>query len=411
MRVGALTRLTNAAALSPRRLTPSLAAVLAASHADGGDVLAFSGLDMSAFVRHGSTPANNFGGDANGLFSYISPSNQWIRNAAGLLVLGNTLRPEHDMSGNPLGLWVQSARTSLAAKPRRLDDGSYWTHSNTAASAVVGQDGVSGSATRIIATGAGNGTVIGTPNTSASAARRLAPFVKRAAGTGDLEWTLDGGSTWTAFAGITSSWQRIGVGATVANPRVGFRVVSSGDEFDIDFANGETGTTDTSPIDTESGATGTVTRAADNIRLATSKFNVGTERTIYWHGQLLQESQELMGLIGASGFNEAHPMYDAGVLVLYSRTSNVVDGDVVTAAGWSPLAETKVAVRWALDDAQSASDGALRASDNSVVPCSPTSLRLHNIGYQSSENNKYIKGLMILPTGKANAALQAMTGP
>jgi hypothetical protein len=87
--------------------------------------------------------------------------------------------------------------------------------------------------------------------------------------------TQDNGSTWTPVT-VTSDWTRVSIpSATVTNPIVGFRIVTSGDA--IDFANfqHELGAVLTSDIPTL-GAT--VTRAADNITLAQSLFpwNSGT---------------------------------------------------------------------------------------------------------------------------------------
>jgi hypothetical protein len=72
VRVGSLTG-SNAATGEGRR---SRAFLLADRFSAGGDVFAFDFRDMSAFVRHSATPANNFDGDARDLmtFSMASPS-------------------------------------------------------------------------------------------------------------------------------------------------------------------------------------------------------------------------------------------------------------------------------------------------------------------------------------------------
>src|SRR5690606_34384110 len=204
--------------------------------------LNYTGHYGSARVKDTSTPANNYNSHPFGLLTYAGASKKWVRGPNGLWFLSdfaNDLPFEWDESGKLLGIRCEEQRVSRALKSRRLDDQTFWTATDITTSAVEGVDGVTGSATRITATNDG-GTILGSSNTLSSAARRLAPFNRRVAGTGNLEWTLDGGSTWTAFEEeITSSFKRIGVGATVANPRIGCRIASSGDSFDIDFANGE----------------------------------------------------------------------------------------------------------------------------------------------------------------------------
>ncbi|MGE0255067.1 MAG: hypothetical protein AB7N54_13130 [Alphaproteobacteria bacterium] len=197
------------------------------------------------FVRSGALTRAVVRGDATISFTRDSPATHVIDGVV-----------HHAAAGVPRfhpkkGLLIEGAATTLTPRSRRLDDAGVWTPSDVSTAAVQGVDGVAGSATRITATGDG-GTILGGTNTAGSAARRLAPFIRRVAGTGELRWTLNGGGNYTAFSGITSAWQRIEVGATVANPRVGFQIQASGDAFDVDFAGGETGSFATSPI--ESGA-------------------------------------------------------------------------------------------------------------------------------------------------------------
>ena len=129
---------------------------------------------------------------------------------------------------------------------------------------MAGIDGITGSATRLSSTGGTPRTIFGSVNTAAAANCTLAPFVRYVSGAGDLEWTLDGGSTWTAYTGLTSAYQRKEATVNVANPQVGFRITSGNSDFDIDFANGETGAFATSPIES---STSQVTRAADIVYL------------------------------------------------------------------------------------------------------------------------------------------------
>src|SRR5690606_31674715 len=85
-----------------------------------------------------------------------------------------------------LGLSAEESRTTLAPKSRRLDDAAFWIASNMTTSAVAGVDGVSASATRLVAA-ANNATITGPTTSLSSNPRRLDPFVRRVAGTGNID--------------------------------------------------------------------------------------------------------------------------------------------------------------------------------------------------------------------------------
>jgi hypothetical protein len=376
------------------------------------NVLAASFRDMSAVVRHVSTPANNFSGNPNDLFTYTSPSAKWVRGSNGLWSSGTTMRTHFDDTGAALGLALEAAKTSLAIRARELGNATYWTASSITTSTVQGVDGVAGAATRITAT-AGNGTVLGSSNTSASAARRLAPFIRRVSGVGNLEWTLNGGSTWTAFTGITSSWKRIGVGATVANPRVGFRVVSSGDAFDIDFANGETGLLDTSPMHVN-GSTGVITRAGDNITITSAKFPASISGTLFAVTRLIAVAVGTAHTVTMflDGSNNVAVLADnsAGQRGASISTAGVGQGfsDI---SGSSSTVDTRQAFAFATNDSAHVVNGGAPVTDATVtLPASLTSIRL---GAAASGPfnmlDGYMAEFMFDPLRNSNAVMQALT--
>lgn len=206
-----------------------------------------------------------------GYLSTTRASTAWAESSAGVWSLFGSNVPRI----TDKGLLVEETRTTLVPKSRRLDDGAVWTLSSVTTSAVAGVDGVAGSATRLTATSA-NGTITGPTTSLASAARRLDPFIRRVAGTGNIDLSLDGGATYTTLVGVTSSWQRMGIGQTLANPQIVIRIATSGDEVDIDFAGGETGSSTTSPIESISAS---ATRAADAITLSSGL--IGTSGTVY----------------------------------------------------------------------------------------------------------------------------------
>jgi hypothetical protein len=356
--------------------------------------------DMSCVVRDTTTPANNFSGSPAAWLGYMAPSTKWILGANGLYASGTTIRQAFDTSGNVLGLIAEDMATTLTTYSRRLDNAA-WTKTNVTAATTTGVDGVAGSATRITATAA-NGTCLNPAVTSASAARRLAPFVRQVTGTGALQWTLDGGTTWTSFAGVTGTYQRIGVGQTVTNPQVGFRIVNNGDAFDIDFANGETNTTgsyDTSPM--ESLAT-VFTRNADFVSTGAmpSIATTGTALLVFTSPQTIwPATTALMGVGFLARF-------------VYASSPNeysAYDGTAIKNYPYPPPANVlgKLALAWSGTSITLASAGNVGAPVAFAPPWTAGALYFGSMG--GNNQNSVIKKALILPVAKPGDYLSMLT--
>lgn len=181
------------------------------------------------------------------------------------------------------GLLVEESRTNVVLHCRDLTNAAWVKTNITAAKNQTGPDGVGNSASLISATAA-NGTCLQSI-TLASSARWQSVFIKRVTGTGVVQVTMDNGATWTAVT-VTSSWARVEIPTqTLANPTVGFRIVTSGDEVAVDFVQNEnSGVRATSPIET---TTASVTRSADVILQTGGEFcraTNGRAYTIYAQG-------------------------------------------------------------------------------------------------------------------------------
>lgn len=164
----------------------------------------------------------------------------------------------------PLGLRIEESRTNIALYNRTLATG--WTASSVTLGTTAGLDGVSGSASTLTASAA-NGTYLQSV-TLASSQRFMSAYVKRLTGTGEIDMTTDGGTTWTAITSQinTSGFTRVSVPAqTVTNPNFGFRIVTNGDAIAVDGVQNENGAVATSLIVNGSSAQ---VRAADVIMLA-----------------------------------------------------------------------------------------------------------------------------------------------
>ena len=121
-----------------------------------------------------------------------------------------------------------------------------------------------------ITASAANGTIISSAAIGTSAARTLSVWLRRVTGTGNIQYSLDNGSTYTTQA-ITAVWVRYTFATTTAAQRVGFRIVSSADAIEIWGAQLENGTGASSYIPTVASQ---VTRSSDECYMADiSSFN------------------------------------------------------------------------------------------------------------------------------------------
>lgn len=164
-------------------------------------------------------------------------------------------------ANSPLGLLIEEARTNVALWNRDLTNAA-WTlgATMTRAKNQIGIDGVANSASSITGGAVSATNTILQAITLTSSARFQSAYVKRLVGTGVVNMTLDGGTTWTAIT-VTSAYTRVTIPTqTLANPSVGFQVMTSTDSIAVDFVQNENGTFATSPIFTTTAA---VTRAAD----------------------------------------------------------------------------------------------------------------------------------------------------
>jgi hypothetical protein len=158
------------------------------------------------------------------------------------------------------GARSEPAATNRVLWSRDLSNAAWTKTDATATLTAAGVDGAANSASVLTATGA-NATAT-QAITSTSRARVLSVWLKRRTGTGTVETTIDGGTTWVART-LTSAWQRFQTTVTSTNPTVGVRIVTSGDAVDVDYVQEEDGAVATSPIPTFAA---TVTRTIDDVR-------------------------------------------------------------------------------------------------------------------------------------------------
>jgi hypothetical protein len=155
---------------------------------------------------------------------------------------------------NNEGLWAEGYGTysNWCLQSRDLSNAA-WTLSNaTAVRNQTGANGVASSASLLTAT-APNGTC------TQAIVRTITDYVgsaviRRVTGTGTIEMTIDGGTTYTDVTSqISGSYAKVVVPfQNIANPSIGFRIATNGDAISIDFVQLENNRIATSPLVTTS---------------------------------------------------------------------------------------------------------------------------------------------------------------
>jgi hypothetical protein len=301
---------------------------------------------------------------------------------------------------------VEEQRTNLCLYSDDFTNAAWVKVNVTPAKTATGPDGVANSASTLTATLA-NGTVLQTI-TSASAGRVTSMFVKRRTGTGAIEMTQDNGVSWTAVT-VTANWTRVSVpSATILNPIVGVRIVTSGDAIDVALFQIENGAFITSPIPTVASQ---VTRAADQVSILTSAFpysavnstivceyRIAAWATTVLPCNLFLNDNNRIFLAQNSATNLRAPWVSAG-------GSNValVDQTIVTGAH-------KVAIAAAANDFYGSVDGATPLGDTSgAMPTAATVLWIGGGGSGTFNLNGYVKRLAYYASRKTNAELQVLS--
>jgi hypothetical protein len=122
-----------------------------------------------------------------------------------------------------LGLWN-----------RDLTNAVWVATTMTTAKTQTGVDGTASAATLLTATGA-NATLLQTTTATVNT-RILEAWVKRVTGTGTVQMTLDGGTTWQTITPGSGAYALCVISqASVTNPVYGFRLATSGDAIAVDL--------------------------------------------------------------------------------------------------------------------------------------------------------------------------------
>jgi len=233
-----------------------------------------------------------------------------------------------------------------------------WVATNiTAVKNQTGPDGVANSATLLTATGAG--ATVTQLFTGASTLRAVSAFVKLVSGSGTVEMTVDGGTTWVPVT-VTSSWTRVEIPTqTVINPVTGFRIASgvSIAAYCVQMENaGANVPFASSPIVT---TTAFATRAIDQPKIAGTSFplnNTDGQGTLYVKAVCYGSAAQTR-MIAALDDGTVSEGVEVLLNSLYRTSFAVRDGGVVQATmnsvaggGIPPLTPFKLALGLKLND-------------------------------------------------------------
>ena len=200
-----------------------------------------------------------------------STSGTYYKNGVVTTASANVPRFQtNPITGESQGLLLENNATNLVCGSQTFatsGGANNWIDSSITRDATlpISPDGTN-NALRILAA-AGNATILNNLSL-ASAARTFSIWIRRVTGTGNVEMTMDGGTSWTALA-ITSAWTRFQMTATTT-AHVGIRIVASGDEIELWGAQVETGAFATSYILT---VASTVARGLDSVSISGSALS------------------------------------------------------------------------------------------------------------------------------------------
>lgn len=341
--------------------------------------------------------------------TFTRASTDWGFDSSGILrrVPLNTPVFDYDLSsGQSLGIRLNPEATNSLLHNRDLSQAAWVKTNITAARDQVGLDGASNTASRLTAT-ASNGTVLQTV-TLASAERVTGCYVRRLVGVGNIDMTIDGGSTWVPIT-VGSAWALVSIPAqTITNPSVGFRIATSADAIAVDFVQLESGAAITSPIETGAAA---VTRSVGNLTISVGGWYNPVKSSMF-----VESATSDLGVTGVTTYlatdtnNRMQLQHSsAGSVASQGFQSGSTQWSITPSAPGVVREFRRMAARFVANDIAFASEGTIRGTDSAAVIPVATALRIGGNTVSTAWLKGWVKRVMYFPHGLTNTQLQAIT--
>jgi hypothetical protein len=196
-------------------------------HMQGENICGQANTNPADYISVGVLSAPYHGANVDGVKYFATANGNTLASNVVTEATGAALT---DTAASPIGFHCEPAATNICKRSETLENASWVSGgggTTVTANTVAGPTGQVLAET-LLAAGA-NATLIQDLGTIASAVKTFSIYLKRKTGTGNIDLTLDGGSTWTTKV-ITASWARYEITQTLADPDCGIRIVTSGDE-------------------------------------------------------------------------------------------------------------------------------------------------------------------------------------
>jgi len=167
----------------------------------------------------------------------LAANGVWVAFAANEPVLEGGTYSGGVWYGNANSAWVvQPAMENAQVRSWDLTNAA-WTKSSMGTVLVTGMRGDADGATALTANGA-NATAIGVAGSTASAPSSARFWAKRLVGSGGVDLTVDGGSTWQEVTGVLDAgageWVELLVDQeALTAPQIGVRLQNNGDSISV----------------------------------------------------------------------------------------------------------------------------------------------------------------------------------
>lgn len=303
------------------------------------------------------------------------------------------------------GLRVNETRTNRALWSRDLTNG-VWVASNASPTkTATGIDGSTNSASTV--TASADGATILQAITHTSTARTLSMFLRRRTGTGTVETTINGGTTWVERT-LTSSWQRFTTTATLANPSVGIRIATNGDAVDVDVVQCEDGAFATSPHVTTTTATA---RAADAPTVTLGAWFGATQGTIVVdYVNVTTATGSLVSTDDGSTNNRIITFTNGGTTPAARVVAGGVDQANMNLATVTAGTLGRIAFGFEQDNFAASINGAAASTDTSgSVPTGQTTMRIGTNVLTLAALNGHITRMRYFARRISNSTLRALS--